>query len=39
MKRASHIPVGEDQKQHIELTREYVYRFNSLFKEANLVVP
>ncbi|KAM3137667.1 hypothetical protein pb186bvf_010281 [Paramecium bursaria] len=39
MKRASHIPVGDDQKQHIELTREYVYRFNSLFKEANLVVP
>lgn len=25
------MPVGEDQKQHIELTRDYAVRFNSLF--------
>lgn len=25
------VPVGLDQKQHIELTRDYAVRFNSLF--------
>ena len=32
------MPVGEDQKQHIELTRNIAGRFNSLFGEA-FVLP
>ncbi|MGH2709661.1 MAG: tryptophan--tRNA ligase, partial [Actinomycetota bacterium] len=32
------VPVGEDQKQHIELMREIAQRFNSRFGET-LVVP
>ena len=32
------VPVGEDQKQHVELTRELARRFNSQFGET-LVVP
>jgi tryptophanyl-tRNA synthetase len=36
--RASEVPVGEDQKQHIELMREIARRFNERFGEA-LVVP
>jgi tryptophanyl-tRNA synthetase len=32
------VPVGEDQKQHIELTREIAQRFNARFGET-LVVP
>ena len=30
---ANQIPVGEDQRQHIELTRDLGQRFNSSFKE------
>ena len=30
---ANQIPVGEDQRQHIELTRDLGQRFNSTFKE------
>ncbi|KAL4480487.1 hypothetical protein ABPG72_022242 [Tetrahymena utriculariae] len=29
---ATHVPVGSDQKQHLELTRDYATRFNTLFK-------
>jgi len=36
--RANEVPVGEDQRQHIELTREIAIRFNSRFGET-LVVP
>ncbi len=32
------VPVGEDQKQHVELTRELARRFNSLFGET-FVIP
>ncbi len=32
------VPIGEDQKQHVELTREIAQRFNSRFGET-LVVP
>lgn len=32
------VPVGEDQKQHIELARDLVQRFNQLFGET-LIVP
>lgn len=33
-----YVPVGEDQKQHIELTRDIAQRFNSLFREV-FVLP
>jgi tryptophanyl-tRNA synthetase len=36
--RANDVPVGEDQKQHIELMREIARRFNERFGET-LVVP
>lgn len=36
--RAAEVPVGEDQRQHIELMREIARRFNERFGET-LVVP
>ena len=36
--RATHVPVGEDQKQHIELTRDLAQRFNSTYGEV-FVLP
>jgi tryptophanyl-tRNA synthetase len=36
--RANEVPVGDDQRQHIELMREIARRFNERFGEA-LVVP
>jgi len=35
---ATHVPVGEDQKQHIELTRDIALKFNSDF-DVELFVP
>lgn len=35
---ASHVPVGEDQRQHLELTRDLAQRFNSRFGKT-LTVP
>lgn len=35
---ATHVPVGEDQKQHLELTRNIAERFNNRFGET-FVVP
>ena len=35
---ADQVPVGEDQRQHVELTRDLAQRFNSTFGET-LVVP
>ncbi|WP_322814106.1 tryptophan--tRNA ligase [Chloroflexus sp.] len=35
---ADEVPVGEDQKQHIELTRDLAQRFNYLFGET-FVIP
>jgi tryptophanyl-tRNA synthetase len=35
---ADRVPVGEDQRQHIELTRDLAQRFNATFGET-LVVP
>ncbi|MFP5306529.1 MAG: tryptophan--tRNA ligase, partial [Gammaproteobacteria bacterium] len=35
---AHHVPVGEDQRQHLELTRDLAQRFNSRFGET-FVVP
>jgi tryptophanyl-tRNA synthetase len=34
----THVPVGEDQKQHIELTRDLAQRFNNRFGET-FVIP
>ena len=36
--RTTHVPVGEDQKQHIELTRDLAQRFNATFGET-FVMP
>ena len=30
--RASHVPVGKDQEQHLEMTRTFGNRFNRLYK-------
>jgi tryptophanyl-tRNA synthetase len=32
--RATHVPVGEDQKQHLELTRDIAQKFNLDFAES-----
>lgn len=32
------VPVGEDQKQHLELTRDFVQRFNNRY-DGDLVMP
>lgn len=41
--KAQGVPVGEDQKQHVELTRELARRFNkkfgTLFPEPELILP
>ena len=31
----THVPVGEDQKQHIELTRDIAHKFNTDFKRPD----
>ncbi|HEY3364794.1 MAG TPA: tryptophan--tRNA ligase [Symbiobacteriaceae bacterium] len=36
---ASHVPVGEDQKQHLELSRDIATRINHRFNEEFLTVP
>jgi tryptophanyl-tRNA synthetase len=36
--RATHVPVGEDQKQHIELTRDLAQRFNATYGDV-FVLP
>jgi tryptophanyl-tRNA synthetase len=33
------VPVGEDQKQHIEFARDLAQRVNTMFPGANLVIP
>ncbi|KAI0840495.1 tryptophanyl-tRNA synthetase [Hypoxylon sp. FL0890] len=35
--RATHVPVGEDQKQHLEFARECATNFNHTFK--NILIP
>ena len=37
--RATHVPVGEDQKQHIELARDIALKFNTDFDVDLFVVP
>lgn len=36
---ATHVPVGEDQKQHLELTRNLAERFNNRYQQRTFVVP
>ena len=36
--RATHVPVGDDQKQHIELTRDIALKFNTDF-DVDLFIP
>jgi tryptophanyl-tRNA synthetase len=36
---ATHVPVGEDQKQHLELTRDIAIKFNADFGVALFTVP
>jgi tryptophanyl-tRNA synthetase len=33
------VPVGDDQRQHIELTRDLAQRFNSLYQEQVFTIP
>jgi len=37
--RAHEVPVGEDQREHLELMRDIAERFNTRFGEGILVVP
>jgi len=37
--RAHEVPVGEDQREHVELMRDVAERFNARFAEGTLVVP
>jgi len=37
--RANEVPVGEDQREHLELMRDAARRFNARFGEGILVVP
>ena len=34
---ATHVPVGEDQKQHLELTRDIAQKFNTDFNSPNFL--
>jgi tryptophanyl-tRNA synthetase len=36
---ATHVPVGDDQKQHVELTRDIALKFNNDFDVELFVVP
>ena len=36
---ATHVPVGEDQKQHLELTRDIAQKFNNDFKSDLFPIP
>ena len=37
--KATHVPVGDDQKQHLELTRDIATAFNSMFGEDFFPLP
>ncbi|KAK0710908.1 hypothetical protein B0H67DRAFT_539899 [Lasiosphaeris hirsuta] len=37
--RATHVPVGEDQRQHLEFARECVTNFNHAYGVSHLVAP
>ena len=35
--KATHVPVGEDQKQHLELTRDIAQKFNVDYERAGIL--
>ena len=35
---ATHVPVGEDQKQHLELSRDIANKFNLDFNSPNFLI-
>ncbi|KAI6138229.1 hypothetical protein EDD17DRAFT_1674572, partial [Pisolithus thermaeus] len=37
--RATHVPVGEDQQQHVELTQDLAEIFNRAFPGQNPLFP
>jgi tryptophanyl-tRNA synthetase len=37
--KATHVPVGEDQKQHLELSRDIAARFNRDFGDGETIFP
>jgi tryptophanyl-tRNA synthetase len=37
--RAEEVPVGEDQREHLELMRDVARRFNARYRDGTLVVP
>jgi tryptophanyl-tRNA synthetase len=37
--KATHVPVGEDQKQHVELARDIAIAFNGKYKEGFFPIP
>ena len=37
--KATHVPVGEDQKQHLELARDIVLKFNNDYKKEVFPLP
>jgi len=36
---ATHVPVGDDQKQHLELCRDIAQKFNNDYNATNFLVP
>ncbi|KAH6661275.1 tryptophanyl-tRNA synthetase [Truncatella angustata] len=37
--RATHVPVGDDQRQHLEFARECATNFNATYPGGNLIAP
>jgi tryptophanyl-tRNA synthetase len=37
--RATHVPVGDDQKQHLELARDIAQKFNHQYNQEIFVIP
>lgn len=37
--RTTHVPVGEDQRQHLELARELAHKMNRVMKEDFFPIP
>jgi tryptophanyl-tRNA synthetase len=35
----NYVPVGDDQRQHVELTRDIAQRFNALYKKQIFTIP
>lgn len=37
--RATHVPVGDDQRQHLEFSRECATNFNATYPGGQLIAP